>query len=808
MKICIVGGVAGGASAATRLRRLSEDAEIVLFEKGEYISYANCGLPYYIGGTIRQKDALLVTKPELLRDRFRIDVRTHSEVLSIDREAKTLRVKNHETGKTYTEPYEKLILSPGAEPKRPPLPGMDLEGVFTLRTVTDTERIDAYLRAHEIKSAVVVGGGFIGVEMAENLKERGLDVTIVEFADQAVASLDREMAQILHRHLAEHGVELRLRTGLAGIARAGDALHVDLSDGTSLESGLVLLAMGVAPENRLAKEAGLRLGVGNSIAVDGTYRTSDPDIYAVGDAIGVTHLVGGQETLIPLAGPANKQGRLAAENALGGQKRAGAVQGSSVLKVFDLTAASTGLNEKQAKALGLAYHKTYIHPQSHASYYPGATPISMKMLFDDEGKILGAQAVGYEGVEKRIDVLATAIRLHGTVYDLEELELCYAPPFSSAKDPVNMLGFTAANILKGDMPVYYAEDVSKLDPKTATLLDVSTAEEVRMGTIPGYQNVPLDELRGRLGELDPEKPVYVTCRVGLRGYLATRILKQHGFEAYNLSGGIKTYQLVQEMEPPKPRREKEGKAPVPAQEARTIAVDACGLQCPGPIMKVAEGMKALRDGEQLRVRATDPAFASDIECWCGSTGNRLVSVSNEKGTYEVVLQKGNACCAPPSCAPAENGKTMVVFSGDLDKAIAAFIIANGAAAMDRKVTLFFTFWGLNILRKNQKVKVQKNLMERMFGGMMPRGSERLGLSRMNMFGMGGKMIRGVMKRKNVSSLEELIQAAMQNGVRIVACQMSMDIMGIRREELLDGVEIGGVATFLGAAEHSDTNLFI
>lgn len=813
MKICIVGGVAGGASAATRLRRLSEDAEIVLFEKGEYISYANCGLPYYIGGSIKSKDALLVTKPELLRSRFRVDVRVQNEVLSIDREAKTIQVRDHAAGKTYSESYDKLILSPGAEPKRPNLPGVELDGVFTLRTVPDTFRIDQYIQEKNAASVVVVGGGFIGVEMAENLKERGLDVSIVEFADQVVAPLDKEMANLLHRHLAENGVRLQLGTGLTGIEKKNGALEVSLTKGEPIKTDLVLLSMGVAPENRLAKEAGLQLGVGNSIAVNEFYQTSDPDIYAVGDAIGVKNLVTGQENLVPLAGPANKQGRIAAENALGAQKTTGeGVQGSSVLKVFDLTAASTGLNEKQARAQGIAYRKTYVHPQSHASYYPGATPITMKLLFAEDGKVLGAQAVGYEGVEKRIDVLATVIRLRGTVYDLEELELCYAPPYSSAKDPVNMLGFTAANILKGDMPVIYAEDVPALDPERTTRLDVSMPEEVRMGTVPGFRNLPLDELRGRLGELDPKKPVYVTCRVGLRGYLATRILKQHGFDAYNLSGGYKTYQLVHAKnefaESPAVRKPEEERAD---HNVKTIAVDACGLQCPGPIMKVAEGMKGIAEGEQLRIRATDPAFASDIQAWCKSTGNRLLSVQNEKGTYEVVLQKGCGANPAPSCAIAsEEGhdKTMVIFSGDLDKAIAAFIIANGAAAMGRKVTLFFTFWGLNILRKSEKVRVKKNVIEKMFGVMMPRGSKKLKLSKMHMAGAGSKMIREVMKRKNVSSLEELIQSAMDNGVRVVACQMSMDIMGIRAEELLDGVELGGVATFLGSAETSDTNLFI
>ena len=816
MKICIVGGVAGGASAATRLRRLSEDAQIVLFEKGEYISYANCGLPYYIGGAIKQKDALLVTKPKLLRERFLIDVRTKSEVIKINRGEKKLTVKNHQTGELYEESYDKLILSPGGEPKRPPLPGIGLDGVFTLRTVPDTLRIDEFITEKKARRAVVVGGGFIGVEMAENLTLRGLDVTLVEYLDQVLSPLDREMANLLHRHLAEHGVRLLLNTGLTGIEKSTDGLSVSLTAGEAIEADAVLLALGISPENRLAKEAALALSLGGSIAVNDFFETSDPDIYAVGDAIGVKNHVSGEEALIPLAGPANRQGRLAAENALGAKKSLGGVQGSSVLKVFDLTAASTGLNEKQCKAGGIDYRKTYVHPQSHASYYPGATPISMKLLFSPEGRVLGAQAVGYEGVEKRIDVLATVIRLRGTVFDLEDLELCYAPPYSSAKDPVNMLGFTAANILKGDMPVIYAEDVASLDPAKTTRIDVSTPPEILMGTIEGFSNIPLDELREHIGELDKEKPVYVTCRVGLRGYLATRILRQHGFDAYNLSGGYKTYQLVTKG---KDRFLPKGQDPAQSSETtdgdkdkkeepplKTITVDACGLQCPGPIMKVSDGMKGLTDGERLRVRATDPAFSSDISVWCERTGNRLVSVENHKGTYEVVLQKGGAPYCPLPAAGCD--KTMVIFSGDLDKALAAFIIANGAAAMGRKVTLFFTFWGLNILRKPQKSKLKKPFIEKMFGAMMPRGSKKLGLSRMNMGGAGAKMIRGVMKKKNVSSLDELIISAMKNGVRIVACQMSMDIMGIRREELLDGVELGGVATFLGSAETSDTNLFI
>ncbi len=826
MKVLIVGGVAGGASAATRLRRLDETAQIIMFEKGEYISYANCGLPYYIGGAIKEKSRLIVTKPELLRQRFNIDVRTFSEVTHIDRALKTVTVKNHQTGESYFEHYDKLLLSPGAEPKKPKLEGLELEGIFTLRTVPDTFKIDDFINERKPKRALIVGAGFIGVEMAENLKQRGLDVTIVEFLDQAVASLDPEMAAILHRHLRENNVQLLLNTGVNGFQKA-DSLLATLSNTSTLETDIVILSIGIAPESHLAKEAGLELGIGGSIAVNENYATSDPDIFAVGDVISVRHLINGQEVLIPLAGPANKQGRVAAECLLGRPNRYHReVQGSSILKVFDMTAASTGLTEKQLKANQIPYQKIYIHPADHATYYPDSTPLSMKLLFNDAGKLLGAQAVGYDGVDKRIDVLATAIRMGGTVYDLEELELCYAPPYSSAKDPVNMLGFTAANILRGDTKVFHYDEIDALDRQKITLLDVGTPEEHMTGTLDGAVNIPIDTLRKHLAEIPKDKPVYVFCQVGLRGYIASRILTQAGYDVYNLSGGFKIYKQAREQYPDTMRSQTadiedsgisrsktadaSATAPGPVVPVKVVQVDACGLQCPGPIMKTAENIKSLQPGEQLKIMASDPAFASDIKVWCERTGNRLLSVERDKHVYSALVERGPVPDDNASSIPAQGGndKTLVIFSGDLDKAIAAFIIANGAAAMGRKVTMFFTFWGINILRKNQKISVKKNFVESMFGFMMPRGSKKLGLSRMHMGGMGVKMIRGLMKQNNVSSLEELIESAIANGVRVLACQMSMGLMGIKEEELLEGVELAGVATFLGSAETSDTNLFI
>ena len=820
MKVLIVGGVAGGASAAARLRRLQEDAQIILFEKGEYISYANCGLPYYIGGVIKDKSRLIVTSEEKMHGFFDVDVRTKSEVVSIDREKKEVAVKDHRNGEIYRESYDKLILSPGAEPKVPDKKWLEFPGVFTLRSVPDTYRISDFIGDNAPKHAVVVGAGFIGVEMAENLKGRGLDVTVVEFLDQAVPPFDRDMAAVLHRHMRENGLHFRFGAGVQGIEPAKAGLTVSLTDGDSIETDMVILSVGVAPESNLAKDAGLELGVGGAILVNDSFATSDPDIYAVGDAIQVKDYVTQAPSFVPLAGPANKQGRAVAEVIAGRKTTAQAVQGSSVIKVFDMTAACTGMNEKQLKKQDIDYRKTYVHPAHHAGYYPGAKTIHMKLMFNKDGKILGAQAVGYEGVEKRIDVIATAQRLSGTVYDLEQLELCYAPSYSSAKDPVNMLGMTAVNILRGDTKAVYWHDVDGLVRDRAQIVHVGTPEEHMLNTIGDAVNIPLPALRDNLGKLDKSRPAYVYCKEGLRGYIAERILKQHGFDAYNLSGGYTTYKIMEkEIQAAREKELKGGESP-PMKESspmkadeispvKQISVDACGLQCPGPILKTAEAMKEMQEGERLVITATDAGFVSDIEVWCERTGNTLEGITQDKGVYTVTMRKGGGMQQQTGgTQPGQNDKTMVVFDGDLDRAIAAFIIANGAAAMDRKVTMFFTFWGLNILRKSRKIRVKKPFIQKMFGAMMPRGSRKLKLSRMNMAGMGARMIRGVMKSKNVQSLEDLIRVAMENGVRIVACQMSMDVMGITKEELIDGAEVGGVATFLGAAELSDTTLFI
>jgi NADPH-dependent 2,4-dienoyl-CoA reductase/sulfur reductase-like enzyme/rhodanese-related sulfurtransferase len=546
IKLVVVGGVAGGATAGARARRVSEDADIIIFERGEYISFANCGLPYYIGNIIKKRDDLLLSSPEEFKERYNIEVRIFSEVVEIDTKEKTVKVKNVHTGEISREHYDKLILSPGAEPVRPPLEGLDLDNIFHLRNIPDSDRIKKLVDEKNPRHAVVVGGGFIGLEMAENLVERGVKTTIIEMLDQVMPSLDWEMASIIHDHLREKKVELELENGVKAFLKADDKIVVSTRNGRRIETDMVLLSVGIRPENRLAKEAGLKIGTTGGIRVDSTMKTSDPHIYAVGDAVEVKDLVTDFSTLTALAGPANKQARIAADNALGRKSIFAGTLGTSVVKVFDMVVASTGTNEKFLKKHDIPYLVSYTHSGSHAGYYPGATSTSIKLIFSPgKGKVLGAQIVGKKGVDKRIDILATAIRAKMTVFDLEELELAYAPPYSSAKDPVNIAGFVAANILKGDMEIFHWYEVSDMSKQGAVLLDLRTKFELKIeGKIEGALHIPIDELRNRLSELDKEKQYLPFCAVGYRGYLGHRILIQNGFKSKNLSGGFVTYKAA------------------------------------------------------------------------------------------------------------------------------------------------------------------------------------------------------------------------------------------------------------------------
>ena len=544
MKVVIVGGVAGGATAAARIRRLDEKAEIVVFERSGYVSYANCGLPYYIGGVITDREALTLQTPESFRSRFRVDMRVHHEVIAIHPKARCVTVRNLDTGLEFEETYDKLILSPGARPARPNLPGIDLEQIFTLRTVEDTYAIHKFIQENQPRSAVLCGGGFIGLELAENLRELGMEVTIVQRPKQLMKPFDPDMAAFIHAEMRRHGVRLELGRTVEGFSRENGKLRVHLRDRQPLTADMVVLAIGVTPDTALAKEAGLALGVKGSILVNDRMETSEPHIYAVGDAVQVRHYVTGEDTLISLAGPANRQGRIAADNICGGDSRYPGSQGSSVVKVFDMTAACTGIREENAA--GLNVDKVYLSPMSHAGYYPGGRVMSMKVLYEKETlRLLGAQIVGYEGVDKRVDVLATAIHAGMKATELKDLDLCYAPPYSSAKDPVNMAGFMIENIQEGILRQYFLADLEKLPTDgSVTLLDTRTPAEYARGHIPGYRSIPVDELRQRIGELPKGRPVYVICQSGLRSYIACRILEGYGFESYNFSGGYRYYDTV------------------------------------------------------------------------------------------------------------------------------------------------------------------------------------------------------------------------------------------------------------------------
>jgi peroxiredoxin family protein/rhodanese-related sulfurtransferase/TusA-related sulfurtransferase len=656
--------------------------------------------------------------------------------------------------------------------------------------------------------------------MAESLRERGLAVDLVEMVNQIMPPLDKEMARDLEIHMRRHGVALHLGAAAASFRDREGGVTVELTNTEVITADLVILSVGVRPDTTLARRAGIDLGPRGGIKVDAHLRTSDPDIYAAGDVIEVVDAVTGEAAVIPLAGPANRQGRIVAETICGRDTVYTATQGTAVVKVFDMTGGVTGASEKTLKKLGRPYLKVYLHPSGHAGYYPGSAPMHIKVLFAPEtGTLLGAQVVGYDGVDKRLDVFATAIRAGLTVRDLESLELSYAPPYGSAKDPINMAGFVASNLLKGDVKFWYAEDFPE---KTAGafLLDVRGPQEYELSHIPGAVNIPLAKLRTQLDRIPRDKPIYLYCKVGFRSYLAFRILKQRGFTPVaTLAGGSLTFCSYHESQvcggqPEAPllsyAEEKPMAPSLPAAPAgKRLVLDCTGLQCPGPIKRLKDEMDGLAAADELVVRATDPGFLSDARAWCSRNGHDVLDVRQDKAVIEVRIRKG----APPAgggvpAAVRKDKKTFVVFSGELDKVMAAFVMANGALAMGSEVTMFFTFWGLNALRKSGPQAGGKGLLDKMFGMMMPKGPNALKLSSLNMGGLGTAMMKYVMKSKGVDSLPALMASARAAGARLVVCSMSMDVMGMKPEELVDGIEIGGVAAFLGQAEESNVTLFI
>ena len=767
-KVLIVGGVAGGASTATRLRRLDESLEIVIFEKGEYVSFANCGLPYYIGDIIQNRESLLVQTPESLKVRFNLDVRVNSEVVGVNGKDKKVKVKT-KNGEEYEESFDFLVLSPGAKPIFPAIKGIENKKIFTLRNINDMDKIKAEIKNNGVKKTVVVGGGYVGIETAENLKHLGIDVTLIEAAPHILAPFDSEISNILEYELVNNGIELMTSEKVVEFQEDANKIIIKLESGKIVTTDMVILSIGVSPDTKFLQGSGINLGERGHILVNENLETNIDGVYALGDSILVKNYITNQNVGIPLAGPANRQGRIVAGNIVGRNEKYKGSLGTAIIKIFELTGASTGLNERSLKQLNITYEKIYLHPNNHAAYYPGASPISIKALYNKENKqILGAQAVGISGVDKFIDVMATSIKFKATIDDLAELELAYAPPFLSAKSPANMVGFIGQNIEDDLLEQVFMEDLKKYDEKKTIILDIREELELIGGKFDNSINIPLSELRKRYTELPKNKEIWTYCAVGLRGYIATRCLSQKGYRVKNLAGGIKSEEKVIVNTQKESSLTKEGNSNIEKEEDY---LDLSGLSCPGPLVKIKEKIDKLGEDEKLKVKVSDPGFYNDIQAWSKVTKNSLLSLDKKDGLTYATLQKGQTSKVIEKnqenvIIEDNSNMTMVVFSGNLDKAIAAFIIANGALTMGKKVTMFFTFWSLSILKKKNLAK--KSFIEKMFAMMLPKNSQDLPVSKMNFFGIGAKMIRSVMKKKNIMSLEELIKKAIDSGVNITA----------------------------------------
>lgn len=840
----IVGGVAGGAGTAARLRRLDEEARIVLVERGAYLSYANCGLPYYAGNVIKDRSKLFVTSEETFIDVFRIEVRTRTQATAISPDRHEVVLKDLQSGTAETLRYDALVLSPGASPFIPPIEGKDDKAVHTVRNVPDIDKVVSAIQSGA-RRATVVGGGFIGIEMAENLVERGLDVSLVEGAPQCMLSLDEDMAAQVHQALLNNGVKLHLNSKLEAIIRHGDTVEVKTNAGSIMDNDMVIMSIGVVPESGLAKDAGIKLGPKGHIIVNERFETSAKDVYAIGDAIQFKCQLTDREQAIALAGPANKMARLVADAIVTGTcKPYPGTLGASVVKVFSISAGSVGLGSKQLDALGIPYETAITHATSNATYYPTAPSLSAKIHYSPStGKLLGGQLVGGAGVDKHIDVISATIAHEGTVQDLAEFEQAYAPPFNSAKDILNNLGFIAVNNMEGLTRTITADKAQILMDNGAFLLDVRTQAEFELGSINGAVNIPHSSLREHLNELPADRPILVTCAIGKRAHIACRILRQHGFkEAFNVTGGYRTWSALLKdrslraedsfhakaepaAQPSGNPDQNDAECGCPQTAAPTLTLDACGLQCPGPIVQLKRKIDSLQNGQSLLVKASDPGFYSDVKSWCSLTGNRLDDLKQgPDGIITALITKAasgqlapSSPCQPqsslqsasaPQPASGVKGATIIVFSNDFDRTLASFVLANGAAASGKDVVMFFTFWGLSVLRKQPNKRVKKDFMGKMFGAMLPSDMDHLKLSSMNFGGMGPKMMKSRMKKKNVNQLRQMFSEARANNVRFIACQMSMDIMGITASELLDGVEIGGVGTYMAEASKSDVNLFV
>ncbi|MDR0535754.1 MAG: FAD-dependent oxidoreductase [Puniceicoccales bacterium] len=819
LRLLIVGGVAAGASTAARARRLSEEARITLLERGPDVSFANCGLPYHIGGEIADRARLAVQTPESLSALLNLDVRVNTEAVAIDPARRQVRIRRADSGVEETLSYDKLVLATGSVPVRPPLPGIENPRIHTLRSLRDMDAIKR--AAGGAASVLIVGAGFIGIEMAEQLRRQGKKVALVEMLPQVLPQLDREMTFALENELRAKGVELVLGDSVASFDGSGADVSARLASGRAISADLVILSIGVKPESGLAAAAGIALGARGAIKVNEWMQTSHPDIYAAGDVVeSVDRVLGGPMSLA-LGGPANRQGRVIASHIFLGPEKARPYPGhvgTAIVRAFGMAAGVVGWTEQRLKAARIPHETVLVSGDQHAEYYPGALPLTLKLLWSpQDGRVLGAQAFGVDGVDKRLDVLATALAGRMTIDDLAQLELAYAPPFGSARDVVNTVAFAAQNRRDG-----LVRTVPEA-PADSRLLDVRPAVVAEIDPIPGALNIPFAQLRPRLGSLDRETAWTTVCSLGKTSYFAARVLAQNGFDVQSLSGGRKLGHISGQGRVAPPATPLASPAPATAKTTMET-LDCCGLGCPGPLLRLKERFDTLAPGDELHVMATDPGFRADVSAWCRSANNDLISVFEEKGVVHAHLRKTGGAGRPAPAAPQttsetaassaapsrRKGATVVVFSAEMDKVMAALVIANGAAALGGRVTLFFTFWGIAALRRKHAGQAgeRKNLIDRVFGWMLPRGLARLPLSRLNVGGIGALFMKRRMKSRNLPNLPGLLDAARQSGVRLVACAMSMSALGIQREELMDGVELGGVADYLESAEQAGTNLFV
>lgn len=818
-KYIVIGGGTGGASVAARLRHLDDHAQITIVERGNEVSLASCGLPYYVGGVIQEEQRLIITPFEQFKEWMNIDVMLKTQAVGIDGDKKQVRLRNIETSGEQTLEYDALVVSVGKAKTLPKIEGLAHDGVFTLHSLSDAVKIQEYITNAQPKKAAVIGNGFLALEIAENLHTQGMSVEIITAQERVLPDLDTEMNAIVCQQLAANNVIVQTKQKITEIQHTDDSSPLLLygqANRTASADVTVVLCEHTADTAAFA-QSGLRCSSDGRVIVGSDLRTNIADVYALGDAAvleGSAEKTGFRGST---ASAAVKQARVAADSIVRGTGRQWKEPlGTRIVSVFGITAAVTGDSEEAAKNKGKETAALLTYGSNHIGYYPESLPLVIKTVFHPTtGKLYGAQVVGFDGVDKRIDVLSEALRRESSVRDLADFEHAYAPPVSNILDPVNVAGIAAENVLDGLVTPIPCTAIAKAVEEGAFLIDVRTPEEFEIGSIPDAVNIPLDTIRARIDDIPRDKPVIIFCVVGVRGYLAARILTENGVNTvYNVSGGYKTWKAVHEMH----RQQIQNKEATTAMSTKTnesaaefsgkiITVDACGLQCPGPIMRLKQEIDSAPDGARVVLKASDPGFARDAQAWANMTGNQLISLDQTGAITEAVIQKGGGQ-KPLNTGGSLDGATVIVFSDDLDKVLASFVLANGAAAAGKNPTMFFTFWGLSVLKRKRKPPVRKDFMGRMFSMMLPGNVDKLALSKMNFGGAGAKMMKGRMTAKQVDQLETMMAQARQAGIRFVACQMSMDIMGVSKEELIDGVEIGGVATYMEAAANSNINLFI